>query len=183
MPRIQPLTPEQAGDAQPALEAVGKKLGKVPNLYATLAHSPATLDHALTASSKLSKFSLSAGLRERIALTAAGTNHCDYCASAHTAIGHGIGLTEDQTRGALHAQADDDPHAQAVLTLAQQIIENRGHVSDDQVQTARDAGVTDAQLAEIVAVTVHNIFTNYFNHLADPQIDFPLVETGQAAVA
>ncbi|MEM9752602.1 MAG: carboxymuconolactone decarboxylase family protein [Planctomycetota bacterium] len=182
MPRIQPLSPEQAGDAQPTLEAVGKKLGLVPNMYATVAHSPAALDYALTGSAKMAKFSLSPQLREQLALTAAGANQCDYCASAHTAIGQSLGLTDDQTRDALHAQADDE-HTQAVLTLAQQIVQNRGHVSDDQLQAARDAGVTDAQLVETVVVTAHNILTNYINHFADPDIDFPRVETGEAAHA
>jgi alkylhydroperoxidase family enzyme len=40
---------------------------------------------------------------------------------------------------------------------------------------ARNAGVTDAELAEIVAHIALNTLSNYFNHLAQPDLDFPEV--------
>jgi alkylhydroperoxidase family enzyme len=49
-------------------------------------------------------------------------------------------------------------------------------VSDADLSTARQAGVTDAEIAEVVGVVSLNLFTNYFNHVADPQIDFPVVQ-------
>ena len=37
----------------------------------------------------------------------------------------------------------------------------------------RRAGYTDGEVGEIVAKVALNIFTNYFNHVADTEVDFP----------
>lgn len=34
-------------------------------------------------------------------------------------------------------------------------------------------GLTDAEIAEIIATTALSIFTNYFNHVAGTAVDFP----------
>ena len=38
------------------------------------------------------------------------------------------------------------------------------------------AGVSDAEITEVVANTALNLLTNYFNHVADTVVDFPLAE-------
>jgi len=94
MQRIPALAATAAPAAsQPMLEAVRKKLGMVPNLFKTFAHSPAVLQYYLAGSEALAHGGLPAGLREQIALVAAGANECDYCASAHTLMGKGAGLS------------------------------------------------------------------------------------------
>ena len=43
------------------------------------------------------------------------------------------------------------------------------------VRMARDAGLSDAQITEVVAAVALNVLTNYFNNLAGTEIDFPRV--------
>lgn len=38
-----------------------------------------------------------------------------------------------------------------------------------------EAGFSDGEVAEIVAIVVLNIYRNYFNLVARPEIDFPAV--------
>jgi len=64
----------------------------------------------------------------------------------------------------------------AALRLALAINNNRGNVEDGELAAARSGGLTDGEIAEVVGVVSLNIFTNYFNHVADPQIDFPVVK-------
>jgi len=52
------------------------------------------------------------------------------------------------------------------------VIEKRGKVSDAELAAARDAGLSEGEVAEIVAL---NTFTNYFNGVARTEIDFPRV--------
>jgi alkylhydroperoxidase family enzyme len=47
----------------------------------------------------------------------------------------------------------------------------------------RAAGYDDAEILEIIATVAINIFTNYFNHVALTEVDFPLVKIGQSAAA
>jgi len=45
----------------------------------------------------------------------------------------------------------------------------------------RDAGFSDGQIVEIVAVAVENVFTNLLNIVAETEIDFPVVLAAEAA--
>ena len=183
MPRIPALTTAAAPPAsQPMLEAVHKKLGMVPNLIKTFAHSPAVLKYYLTGSEALGGGALPATLREQIALVTAGANGCDYCASAHTLIGKGAGLTASEMADNLRGRSGN-AKAQAALDFAAAIVAGRGRVGDAQLQAVRAAGYGDAEVVEIVANVVANIFTNYFNHVAGTVIDFPVVKAAEPALA
>jgi len=181
MPRIQPVTDEQASpEAAEIFGAIKKKIGKVPNLYRTLGHSPSTLGGLLQLGDVLDGGSLSAPVKEQIALRVAHRNACDYCASAHTAIGKMVGLNEEQTIAARQGKADD-AQAQAILNLVDAILEREGFVPDDQLQAARDAGLTDGQVFEVVGQVIKNFFTNFVNHIAETEVDFPAIPQLQEA--
>lgn len=181
MPRIQPVDPATAtGRAKEQLDGIQAKLGKTPNIFKTFAHSPVVFDFYLNGSSTLAKSSLGTPLREQIALTIAGANNCDYCASAHTAIARNAGVSEDDLPAALIAKSKD-ARAQAALTFAKKVNDTKGFVADTDVKAVRDAGFTEGEILEIVAVVAFNIFTNYFNHVADTEIDFPMVAAKKAA--
>ncbi|MEN9866974.1 MAG: hypothetical protein RL748_2564 [Pseudomonadota bacterium] len=177
MTRIAALNPSDApANAQPLLAAVEKKLGIVPNLFKTFAHSPAVLASYLAQTEALAGGVLRASLREQIALVTAGTNQCDYCASAHTLLGKGAGVSATEAALNLHGQASDSK-VQAALTFANAIIDSRGRVSDAHLAAVREAGYNEAEIVEIIAHVSLNIFTNYFNFVANTEIDFPLVKT------
>jgi uncharacterized peroxidase-related enzyme len=182
MARIQPLTTETAStEGAEILSAIKTKIGMIPNLYATMAHSPAALSAALAFGDAMGSSSLSAQVKEQLALAIAGANTCDYCASAHTAIGKMTGVDASELSQNLAGNASD-PKVQALLNLATIIVKSRGVVTDAEIQDARAAGVTDAEIVEVVATVAINTFTNYFNHIAQTTIDFPVVETSGVAV-
>lgn len=175
MSRIQPVNYEQStGKPKQLLDAVKAKLGITPNMMKTMAQSPAVLEAYLNFSGALGGGALGAGLREQIALIAAEANGCGYCASAHTVIGKMVGLSEDAILAARQARSTETK-TEAALKFARQIIVNRGAVSDAELQAVKDAGFTDGEVAEIIANTALNIFTNYFNEVAKTEIDFPKV--------
>jgi len=175
MTRIQPVNYEQAsGKAKQLLDAVKAKLGITPNMMKTMAQSPAVLEAYLNFSGALGGGALNAGLREQIALIAAEANGCGYCTAAHTAIGKLAGLNEEAILAARQARSTD-AKTEAALKFARQIIVNRGEISDAELQAVKDAGFAGGEVAEIVANTALNIFTNYFNEIAKTEIDFPKV--------
>ena len=118
---------------------------------------------------------LSAQHREQISLTVGEANQCEYCVSAHSALGKRAGLSPVQILEN-RAGVDSDPATAALLKFARSIVEQRGQISDQDLQDVRDAGFTDEQIAEIAANVALNIFTNYFNNIARTEIDFPTVE-------
>ena len=181
MARIQPV---QVDNANPKtaqlLQSVEKKMGSVPNLISTLANSPAAAQAYLGFAQALAGGSLSAPLREQISLAVGQRNDCDYCVAAHSFLGHKAGLGEEDILDARRGTASDEKAA-AALEFARKIVENRGWVSDEDVEEVRRAEFTEGEIAEIVANVALNIFTNYFNHVAGTEVDFPVVPALAAA--
>jgi uncharacterized peroxidase-related enzyme len=181
MTRIEPVSYEQStGKAKKLLDSVKANLGFTPNMMKTMAQSPAVLEAYLSFSGALGSGKLNASLREQIALITAEINGCGYCASAHTAIGKMVGLGEDAILEARKAKAAD-AKTSAALKFARTIIVNRGEVSDEDLRAVKGTGFSDGEIGEIVANVALNIFTNYFNKIAETDIDFPKVQLGVTA--
>ena len=181
MTRLEPVVKTDANqETVKLLDNVKRKMGRVPNLIATMANSTPVANAYLGFSQALSAGSLQPKLREQIALTVGEANSCGYCVAAHTAIGKSVGLSETATVAARRGRAEDDKE-QAALNLASEIVAERGYVSDDTFHAARQAGYTDGEIAEIVANVALNLFTNYFNHVAKTEIDFPSAQELSAA--
>lgn len=176
MSHIQPVNLDTTGPVAPILDSIKKQMGSVPNIFATLAHSPNVLEGFLAFNGSLSSGVLSAQEREQIALAVAGINGCDYCASAHTILAVGAGIDRAETSINLSGTATD-PRAQAILEFALSVTEQNGNISIDELDTLRTHGIGDEEIVEIVANVAINLFTNYFNHVAQTDIDFPLVTT------
>ena len=173
MERITPINPQAAqGRAKELLDAVKAKLGIVPNRTRAMAVSPSVLEAYLGFSGALRSGVLPARVREQLALDVGEANHCDYCVSAHSALGKRAGLTDqdvlDSRRG-----TSADPQTDALLRFARTVVAKRGVVEDADVAAVRGAGYGDAEIAEVVAHVALNVFTNYFNNVAGTAIDFP----------
>ena len=176
MARLPIINPEKAtGKAHELLAAVQKKLGLVPNSMRVMANSPAVLEAYIGFSGALDGGSLNAKTRERIALEVAEANQCDYCLSAHSAIGKLVGLNEAEILESRQARSTDSKSA-AALEFSRRVIEKRGAVREVDIEAAHKAGLTDGEIAEVVALTALNIFTNYFNTAFQVDIDFPVVK-------
>lgn len=183
MPRINPVDPATAsGEAKELLDGVQKKIGMTPNIISTMAHSPAALKFYLNTGETLAGGQFGAKEREAIALTLAGANACEYCASAHSAISKNLKVDDEEIRRRLEGHAGD-PKLDAALVFARRIVETRGFVTDDDIAAVRGAGHGDDAIIEIVANVVANIFTNYFNHVAQTEVDFPKVDISSVPAA
>ncbi len=178
MQRIPAVNPAYSkGKVKELLDGVQSKLGMVPNLMRTLANSPAGLEGYLSFSAVLARGTLSAKVREQIAVAVAEVNACGYCLSAHTALGKMVRLDSQSILDARHADAAD-PKTRATLRLAQAIAIQRGDISDADFNAAKRAGLTDADIVEVVANVAVNVLTNYINKVAVTEIDFPEVKPG-----
>jgi uncharacterized peroxidase-related enzyme len=161
-------------------DSLQKALGTVPNSMRTLANSPAALNAYMSFNAALGEAKLPAPLREQLAIAVANVNSCDYCLSAHTALGKLAGLATEDLALAQNAEASN-VRTSAALRFAADVVRKRGLLAASEVETLRGAGFTDAEIVEIIAVVAINIFTNYFNHIAGTEIDFPIVHSDQAS--
>lgn len=181
MPRIKPVKPDST-DTRTAetLASVKAKLGMLPNLFTTLAQSPAALNSYLYLTEAVTTGHLTSKQRELIAIAVAQENECEYCLSAHTAIAKGLGLNDEAIK---HARAGAATHSldNAIVVFAIKMVRSRGGVSDADFMAIRKAGGDDSFIIEIAMNVVLNILTNYVNRLADTDVDFPVVSLASVA--
>lgn len=174
MKNLEILSREQApANAQAIFDNLKQKLGMVPNLYATAANSPSALQGILEYGATLGKGALSQKEIEAIALVVSQVNGCDYCLSAHTAVGKMVGYSEEQTLQ-LRKAAIEDEKLRALTTLAKAIAETKGRPEQGLVDNFFAAGYSKAALVDVLGFVAVNTFNNYLNNLVETTIDFPL---------
>jgi len=176
MCRISAIDPNAAtGVASQTLEAIQIKFGMVPMVARTMAQSGAVVAGWAALTRALAGGVLTERTSTLIALAVAQANSSSYCLALHAASAEMLGLAQSEQLEARRGRLADAKESAAV-GLALAILETRGGVSDDTLALARAAGLSDAELCEVSAHVVLNVFGNYFNRLADTEIDFPKVD-------
>jgi len=157
------------------LDAIQSQLGMVPNFLKVFANSPAALKAFLGLHEITGNGSLDPQSRERIALAMAQKNACEYCVSAHTAIGRKVGLSSEEIEANRAGSSHDDKAAVAVK-FARALAEHNGAVTTAELLEVRNAGYSDAEIVEIITHVGMNILTNILGKASRVEIDFPRVE-------
>ncbi|WP_424961255.1 carboxymuconolactone decarboxylase family protein [Ekhidna sp.] len=174
MKNLEALTVEQASDeSKEIFEGLKAKLGNVPNVYATIGNSSKALKGVLDLNNTLSHGEFNGKEVEAIALSVAQENACDYCLAAHTTVGKMQGLTEDETV-AIRTGDIQDEKLKALTDLAKQMTITRGNPDQEYINNFFGVGYNKASLAELIGFIAVNTITNYTNHIAETDIDFPI---------
>src|SRR3954469_7451377 len=152
MPRSAALRPEQVpADSKPTLDGFTKSIGFTPNMMAAFAQSPIAFNAWASLLGSLSK-TLDVKTRDSIGLAVSEVNGCDYCLTVHSFTAeHMAKLTADEIILARKGHATD-PKRNAAVQFARKVIQARGHVDDADVKAVREAGHTEANIMEIVAL-------------------------------
>jgi uncharacterized peroxidase-related enzyme len=180
MQRIPATEPARAtGRTKEQLDAVKRKMGRVPNLHATLANSPAALNAYLCMKDALSHTTLDNRLRELVAIAVSSANDSEYCVSSHVDFARRLQVPDAELEAALDARSED-PKTRAALRFATLLVRQHGLVSDAEVASVKAAGFGNAAVLELVAAVALNVFTNYANHVAGTAVDFPRVDLDAA---
>lgn len=175
MPRLAAPTRNEAPlAAQAMLDAIEEQLGIVPNMHLVLSLSPAALN-AYRSMNAVLGLTLDVATRERIALSVAQCNGCDYCLSAHAYLALNAAKLSENEIDLNRQGRSHDARADAAVRFARRVVEMRGQVADADIESVRAAGYSDGEIIEIIAVVAINIFTNYVNNVVRTDIDFPHV--------
>lgn len=182
MTQITVPTREDVTPANQAIfDALESKLGMVPNLYATLAHS----EHALGSYLALqnAKSSITGKAREVINLVVSQINGCDYCLAAHTAIGGMVGFEPAQILEIRSGRATFDTKFDVLARLTSNIVNARGHADEALVTEFLDAGWTEENLVDVIVTIGDKTVTNYLHATTQVPVDFPAAPTLETAIA
>lgn len=173
MPRLNVVTADKAsGRVRELYDGLMKAVGAVPNIYQSVANSPAALDVLLGMGAKLKQGGLSASETEAIKLVVAQIYGCNYYLAAHTMVGRKAGLSEADTI-AIRRGTIAEPKLSALVRFVNQAILPTGKISDEDLRAIRAAGFDDGQIAEILLVLAQTVFTTLFNRVNQTDVDFP----------
>ncbi|HEX7814040.1 carboxymuconolactone decarboxylase family protein [Dyella sp.] len=148
-----------------------KALGKVPNLYATLALSEHALGNYLAFQNAPS--SMTGKAREVVNLVVSQVNHCEYCLAAHTLIGRMHGFTDEQMLQIRGGTAGFDAKLDALARLVKDVAVQRGHADPAPVDAFLAAGWTQENLVDVIVVIGDKTVTNYLHGVTRVPVDFP----------
>jgi len=165
-------TREEVGAGNQAIfDQLKKKLGFVPNLYATLAHSEHALGNYLAFQN--AKSSITGKAREIVNLVVSQVNDCEYCLAAHTVIGGMVGFSPEQILEIRSGRVSSDAKLDALARLTRSIVVNRGHADQALVEAFLAAGWTKENLVDAIVVIGDKVVTNYLHATTRVPVDFP----------
>ena len=168
-PRHTPATaPAPAGER---LAAIQKAWGFIPNLHATLAESPVTLEGYDTLFGLVGRSSLTPAEQQVAYLTVSRIHECEYCVSGHTVLAGQAHLDAASIDALRDGTKLPDAKLQALAAFTQQVVEQRGEVAPGAVEAFLAAGFTRAQVLEVVLVVATKTISNYVNHLTATPFD------------
>jgi uncharacterized peroxidase-related enzyme len=156
---------------QAIFDNLQSKLGFVPNLYATIAHSENALGTYLTLQS--AKSSISTKEREVINLVVSQVNECRYCLAAHTVLGKMVGFSDAQIIDIRKGRVPFDAKFDALAQLVRSITVNRGKADSTALDRFFAAGYTEGNLVDAIMVVGDKIISNYLHSTTQVPVDFP----------
>jgi len=157
---------------RPILDKLSRAFGRVPNLFATMGQSAAALGAYLSFIDALGAGALSAREIELLNLHVSELNGCAYCISAHSALAARGGVSSGDIAAGRAGQAANLREA-ALLALARRVVRTGGAGAGGELARAREAGLSDAEIVEVIAHVASKTFTNALAQIASTEIDFP----------
>lgn len=172
-----PTREEVSAGNQVIFDTLQKNIGKVPNLFATMAYSDYGLQNYVTLSNARS--SLKAKEKEVVNLVVSEVNACLYCSSAHTALAKMNGFTDEQILEIRKGTSSFDPKLDALARYVKSAAENKGHADPALLEQFFAAGWTKGNLVDVIVVIGDKIITNYLYAATGIPVDFPLAPSLQ----
>ena len=148
-----------------------KAYGMIPGLHGVLAGAPGTLEAYQT----LHKLFVNSSFNEEeltVVWQSINVEHaCHYCVPAHTGIAKMMKVDDSITEALRNVTALDNPKLEALRTMTLNIVRNRGHVTQEDLNTFYAAGYGERQVMEILLGLSQKTISNYVNHIANTPVD------------
>ncbi|HYM58920.1 MAG TPA: carboxymuconolactone decarboxylase family protein [Solirubrobacteraceae bacterium] len=163
-------------DSLPVLKGALAAAGQLPNFLGVLAGSPAALRAYARFRSELRNGALTLPTLERIALAVADHYRSQPGIALHCRTARQAGLGLDEVALA-REWGSSDPGEAALLRYLRPLVEERGHAPSHLHEEAREAGWTDQQLLEAIAVVALESFTAMVNVAGEVPVDGSVEDT------
>lgn len=162
-----------APSASEILAGAQKALGFVPNMYGSMANSPALLATYMAGYTQFREnTAFSKSEQEIIFLTVSRDNGCDYCVAAHSMIAEKMSGLNAQTLEAIRTGGTiPDSKERTLSEFTSHLISTRGRPEQANLDAFLAAGYKPEQVLDIVLAISVKTLSNYSNHMTSPAVD------------
>ena len=157
--------------SKPALEQLQEAFGILPNLPAVIANSPKLINALVGLFAQVHSPGLSEAENQIVLLTDAVTNSSAYAVAFHTTLALQQGIRSEETSAIREGHLPKDRRFAALSNLAKTLIEKRGHLSEQELDSFIAAGFTKEQVLEVIAIVAASTITNYTGTIANPPLE------------
>ncbi len=173
MTTFQLHTLESAPEAsRPLLAEAQKAFGGIPNLFGVFAESPALLQAYLNLGQILEQSTaFDATERQIVLLATSFANDCEYCMAAHSAIAGLERVPSDVVESLRAGEPIADPKLEALRSFTRSVVQQRGWLTDADVEAFLDAGYTKRHVLEVILGVGFKTLSNFTNHVAETPLD------------
>ena len=161
------------GGSKSGLQQLQKAFGVVPNLVAAIANSPKLINSLVGVFQQVHSSSLTEPEIQIVLLTDAVANSSTYAVAFHTALALQQGVSSEETGAIRERRVPADKRFAALSTLAKTMIEKRGHLSEQELDSFIAAGFTKEQVLEVIAIVAASTITNYAGTIANQPLEDP----------
>jgi uncharacterized peroxidase-related enzyme len=163
---VTPMIREQAApEAQEIFDKLASRAGKVPNIFAAMAHRPEALKAFLPLyAAVVNQGTVEPKYKELVYLRASMTNGCEYCSRAHMASAKGAGVTAEQiaalpfyVRSPLFTDKE-----KATILYADRVTRGAATIRLPELEEIHKY-YDEGQIVELTLVACMANFTNRFN--------------------
>lgn len=155
------------------LEQSLKANGMIPGLHGVLANAPELLEAYQTIHKLFTQSSFDKNELTVVWQTINVEHECHYCVPAHTAIANMMKVDQAITEALRNETPLENPKLEALRVMTLLIVRNRGHVTQEELETFYAAGYGEQQILEIILGLSQKVISNYTNHIANTPVDAP----------
>jgi alkylhydroperoxidase family enzyme len=160
-------------NSKPALEQLQQAFGVLPNLPAVIANSPKLINSLVALFQQVHSPGLTEAENQIVLLTDAVTNGSTYAVAFHTALALQQRISSEETTAIRERRLPADKRFAALSKLAKTLIEKRGQLSEQELDSFIAAGFTKEQVLEVIAIVAASTITNYAGTIVNPPLEDP----------
>ena len=166
------------------MQASVDKFGFLPNIIAVMAESPAMIEAYITIMGVVGKTGLNPVEQQVVLMTINSYHECNYCMAAHSMASKGIGMDDSVLEALRDGTVLPDARLQALSSFTQDVLANRGYVSDARIEELLSAGYEKSIVMDVIVCVAGKTLSNYVNHVGGTLLDdafAPMAWTKDAA--
>jgi len=159
--------------SKPIMENAKATIGMIPNFHRVIAESPVAYQAYVTTYGlfKSNAPSLTPLEQQVVMMTANFENNCEYCVPAHSFSMKREKIPAEIIEALREGTPLPDPKLQELHDFTKEMLDKRGHIGDERLQTFLDAGFDKRQALEVIAGLASKLISNYTNALVHTKTD------------